>query len=390
MPICQPIQTTISANDFRNRAYTFSIESALEAVSAPGRLIVSASIGYLLTTSLTNLFRREQTFEHKQQADGSWLAIGSVTVLCSNEIPTDGKIVIQNSQADSVVLTIAATSANVERSLLSALTVSQPTLTFAATAPGKPSFLVFTIPPQQADAPVTITTDAPEIFQLASDSRPHFGPALTVTPSPVGTYVHIRYVSNKSGMHSGQLLLHTGPETKSVALTARTTGRLPDVLMRAKQSTLKRLWVGLGAMLILGSLAFSGYSNRCQLFPALCQDRAANQDIIKTDDPRLVPTKITVVSPNKSDISARKLKNRTKTTSPSARLSSKLGITNEAISDLAPDSREVINSRQVKKLSSTAYKDVDKPAIERANPQAAVPSTKESELERALNYPIPN
>ncbi|GAB4012824.1 hypothetical protein GCM10028808_30210 [Spirosoma migulaei] len=386
MPICQPIQTSISANDFRDGAYTFSVESVLESVLSPGRLIVSASAGYLLITSLTNVSRREHTFEHKQQADGRWLATGSVTVLCSNKLPTAGKIVIQNTQAESVVLTIAATSVSVKRSLVPALTVSQSKLTFSPTALGKPSFLVFTITPQQADASVTLTTDAPEFFQLASNSRPNFGPVLTVKPSTNGTFVHLRYVSNKPGMHSGQLLLHTGSDTKSIPLTAHTTGQLSGVLMLAKKPALKRLWVGLLLVLIVGSLAFAGYSNRCQYFPALCQDRIADQGNTKTDDPLL----LTAISANKLDKSARTQKNRPKKTTKSSRSSSKRTMTNEPISALAPELQAVVDSRQVKKLPSTTDKDMSKPAAGRANPQTEVPSTQESELERALNYPNPN
>ncbi|MBD2701417.1 hypothetical protein IC229_12265 [Spirosoma sp. BT702] len=387
MPISKPIQTTISTSDFRNKAYTFSIESVLTTNVAPGWLVVSASAGYLLTTSLTNQVGREHTFEYKQQANGSWLANGTVTVMSRDDQSADGKIVIQNSVDESVILTIAATSTAVERSKTAALMGDQPTLTFAPTPSGKPSFLIVTITPQQAGETVTLTTDAPDVFQIASDSRPKFGSALTFTPSTTGTYVHVRYVSSKPGTHSGQLLLQSDSETRSVTLTARTTGLLPGMLQRPNQSALKRLWVGLGSLVLVGSLALAGYSKRCQYFPSLCQEVAINQERVKTPDWQLSPTKVAAASGNSLSKPARVQKKSKKAAPTETRSSSNRAEADELMVTTSSEQQAVVDSREVKKPVSTSDKDGSKPVVVQSNRQTTIPSNQESELERVLNSP---
>ena len=112
----------------------------------------------------------------------------------------------------------------------SMLTVSATALSFVQTTANKPSFLILTVKQQGINDPVTLTTDAPEYFQLAADSRPAFLPNLTLIPAAEGTYVHVRYFSIAVvGSHTGQLIIQNGRETITVTLEGKKTG-LPSVL----------------------------------------------------------------------------------------------------------------------------------------------------------------
>ncbi|WP_373514439.1 hypothetical protein [Persicitalea sp.] len=109
------------------------------------------------------------------------------------------------------------------------LTVSASKLSFVQTTADKPSFLVLTVEQQGVNEPVTLTTDAPECFQLAIDSRPVFSPKLALTPASRGTHVHVRYFSNKGDVHTGQLIIQNGLKIKNVVLEERHTRFLPAI-----------------------------------------------------------------------------------------------------------------------------------------------------------------
>ncbi|CAN5374886.1 hypothetical protein BH09BAC4_BH09BAC4_15860 [soil metagenome] len=283
MPIRQPKQRTIYASEFLDKGYSFTIESTLEPQERTGLLILSASSGYLLTTSFNKEPKREQIIEHRQQADGSWLATGQVTVITTDESPATGTIVIRNPLAETMVLPIEATSEVMGLANRSILTVSESALTFSQTAPDKPSFRILTIT-QQANgvpSPVTLTTDAPDHFQLACDSRPTFSPTLTLTPSSQATYVHVRYAASTSGLKRGQLTISSAYEERTIALEGQSAGFLPGIRALSpaalrplvRPSVPKRLPLVVALIMSIG-LVYAGYSNRCQLFPALCNDKA--------------------------------------------------------------------------------------------------------------------
>ena len=295
MPIRQPTQTTILTDDFRNKAYSFTVESVLMPQERAGMLTVSTSVGYRLITPVDKEPKREQTFEHVQQTDTTWLATGTLTVVATGDSLPNGRVIIRNSADELVLLTIGAASQSLALSQQPVLTVSQPALAFARTAPGKPSFLVLTVAQHHTDAPVTLTTDAPELFQLASDSRPVFSPALTLTPSAIGTYVHVRYSPPKNGLHTGQLLIHNQYGQKTVTLEGRSRRLLPTVRTSwpatspaaLRHPALQRLlahrsvprrsvrllvpkqWAGLLALVLMGGLAYAGYTYGHGLFSAL-------------------------------------------------------------------------------------------------------------------------
>ena len=276
MPIRKPIERTIRTDDFRNKTYSFVVESALEPEQAPGVVLLSASAGYLLTTSATSQPKREQVVRYDQQGDGSWVATATVTLLADDESPVNGTVVVHDSSGETAVLTVNAVSTSLKRLDAPSLTVSQPSLTFAGASPDKPDFRVIAIAQRGSSEPVTLTTDAPAYFQLASDSHPAFAPSLTLTPSPVGTYVHIRYAASRYGSHKGQLLIRgvTGQET----VTLEGHYASPFAFLGSPNQTILVKRSGeLLALVFVAGLAYTGYRYRCQLFPALCQKTTPNQ-----------------------------------------------------------------------------------------------------------------
>lgn len=280
MSIQKPVSATIRADDFRDGAYTFTIQSVLSPEKTPGMVVVTAPVGYLLTTPLaTGRAKREYLFRHNQQPDGSWAVAVALTLVISSDTPANGVVVIRDSSGDTVVLTIDMTNASLAPVLPAALTVSQSALSFTGATPEKPVFQVLTLAQRYSDQPVTLTTDAPGHFQLASDSQPGFASSLTFIPLPTGSHVHVRYVASRQGTHTGQLTIRNAHETRTVELTGRCRGLLPVVMSTPRPST--GLWAGLLALLVAGGLTY-GYSNRCQLFPALCFDAAANGTINET------------------------------------------------------------------------------------------------------------
>ena len=171
------------------------------------------------------------------------------------------------------MLTITRNSVAIEKPQRATLAVNQPTLTFTPTVPGRPSFLILTVDPQHDDCPVTLTTDATDLFQLATDSSPRFSSTVTFKPSPTGSYVHVRYMADSRGTHTAQLLLTSASESRTVTLNGRSKGLLtaiPETHGKLKRGVLV-------ATLLIGGLAVAGYNNRCQLFPDLCQNVDSNQ-----------------------------------------------------------------------------------------------------------------
>lgn len=176
------------------------------------------------------------------------------------------------------------------------LSVSSPALTFPGTAARRSQFRVLTVAQQGTDTPVTLTTDAPEYFQLASDDRPGFAPTLTLTPPASGVYVHVRYLAANPGRHVGQLLLQTPYDTQAVTLNARSGGLAglvrPGVRTLAlppagQTGTSPRWWTSLLVAGLLGSLALAGYVNRCRLAPRFCDETTS---VVTAPEPA-VPTR---------------------------------------------------------------------------------------------------
>ncbi len=401
MPIRQPRQTTIYTSDFRDKPYCFVVESVLLSEDRVGLLTVSTSAGYLITTSLSKDPRREHTFPHHQQADNSWVAEGYVMLIITSDSPTDGLITIRNSQSETVVLAIEATSTprlHVQQPQ-PVLALSEPLPAFTRTIPGKPSYLVLTITQQYTNAPVTLTTDAPDYFQLASDSRPAFLPDLTLTPSATGTHVHIRYVAQKGGVHTGHLLIETAYQTRTIALKGSSSRLLPAIqkpMLPVSQARLPqpatslpdraaspKRWIGGVALFLTAGLAYAGYTNRCQLFPALC----ASTPVSQASPPNRTSTSVSgppeEVAINK--IALKPVKTERPLTSALRTLPANLPaqLPKERPAETQRAGRKVTPSGQLinQELNS-------QPAKQKIAPKPPVSVTEESDLERALNRPL--
>lgn len=302
MPIRQPIQTIVQTSDFRDQAFSFPVKSVLGPQQGSGKLVVEASTGYLLTTSSDAEPKSVQTLDHVRQPDGRSIAYDTITVLAQTDQPADGSVVIRNSLNETLQVTIETVSSLlVQRP---SLTISPDSLSFAKTSPGKPAFLVLTVTQEQADTPVTLSTDAPERFQFATDSHPLFTDVLTLTPSATGTYVHVRYTPDRAGLHVGQLLVQAPYETQTFTLTGRAAGLLPTVSNTPlpKPPTAEKVdrpasagrRLGVPALLLLSGLAYAGYTYRCQLAPSLCRektepDMANHLDSSRDSEPATLP-----------------------------------------------------------------------------------------------------
>ncbi len=294
MPIRQPVQTIIRADDFHDKAFSFPIESTVAPEWMVGNLVVNAPEGYLLTTSLTLEPKQTQSFPYQKHPNGQWIVEGTVTLLFTGSQPTAGKVIIQNSLNEKIVLTVEPSRA---LSKQPELTVSDSLLTITQSATDRPGFGLLTIAQTNANTPVTITTDLPDYFLLASDSRPTFGPTLLLLPSATGTYVHIRYFSGKRGRHRGQLFIEAPYGSTTVTLEGQKMGLLPTlrtsvVVAKSVQEedtpTRKRWITGLTVGLLAG-LAVVSYTYKCQLFPSLCQERTANQVAVPDEPARSEP-----------------------------------------------------------------------------------------------------
>ena len=389
MPILQPIQTTIYLNAFQDKTYCFAVESVLTVPGQAGILTISASAGYLLTTTRNKEPRREQIIEHVQQSDGSWLAKGNVTLVATGNSLSNGTVIIQNALAETIVLTVDNMSTSLMKPVQTALAVNQSTLTFAQTSPGKPSFLIVTIARQLTDAPVRLTTNAPEYFQLASDSRPVFLPDLTLTPSSKGTSVHVRYSANKTGFHTGQLTISSEYENQTVALEGRSTGLLstirPPAVRRSDwRQSIKKKPVRLLALVVACGLVGAVYINRCQLFPSLCNYPELSQAQIQSGSLPEIPSTTKSVEKasqaEKSNSLNKPLARSIQT--PSAELTVKRNLQNEP-SEVRSTESEVRQSESRKNLATQNTNEQSNDQTVR--PKTITPIEEESDLEKALN-----
>ncbi|MVM30432.1 hypothetical protein GO755_10340 [Spirosoma sp. HMF4905] len=271
-----------------------------------------------------------------------------------------------------------------------ALTINQPALTFSPTLPGSPSFKIITVWFQQSDKPITLSTDAPEHFQLASDSHPNFAPTLTLTPAVVGTYVHVRYLVQKMGSHTGQLTIKTGDAYETIALNGRSSYFLP-VLRTSRLAGIRsaqnrvvpmatKLGLSLLTLIIAGTLGYLGYSNRCELFPTICQDEAKSLSV--TPKNAIVLSAQTEATLNKKKVVKQKRMNPL--LKKATVVISRNQASTKSISNLPDTSQRMVRSHSNidksftnKKLTNQRNSDTGDNSIN--------PSTEESELERELN-----
>lgn len=153
------------------------------------------------------------------------------------------------------------------------LTVSEPTLVFSDTSPGEQYFLILTISQKNAETPVSLEIDAPDLFQLATDKMPAFTNSVTFTPAPGGTYVHIRYTPHKAGQHQAKLTIQAPYDRQKVTLMGQSGRKIPAGLS-----------MGLLALVIVGGLTYAGIAFRCEIAPSLCEEEPSHNVPVATEE----------------------------------------------------------------------------------------------------------
>lgn len=276
------------------------------------------------------------------------------------------------------------------------LTVNKSTLTFPTTPVGTPKFAVLTIT-QPGDEPVTLSSDSPDYFQLASDNQPKFSPTLTLKAAPMGTYVHVRYQTDKSGSHSGQLTVQGAHDEKTVALEGRTTARFLPVRsirpayglpVRTKPSgSRKKILLILGSIALFG-LAWLGYANRATLFSGEASDEVETQSMTQ---PQPLPSAVLTDKNGSAKRSAPTATRRQAKHEPTQLASEKQTNTPPA-QNLSESSLPQTASSQVAQVVDRQSEPMAKSVNEvgRQQPNRRVKSTEEeSELEKELNQSPP-
>lgn len=400
MPIQQSVQALIRADDFHDKAFSFTVESVMDELPESHKdLVVTVSEGYYMTTSLTSQPRREQTFEHTQQPNRQWVASGTIILAYAEDYPKNGVLTIQNPAEETVVLPIEATKAVVKNA---GLTISHSELSFTQTASDKPAYLLLTITQQLVDTPITLTTDAPAYFQLATDSRPYYSPTLTVVSPARKFHVHVRYAASKRGLHKGQLTIQTPSDCQTIPLQGRRTGWLSIKSGYNRSTTQPKLespepasrsgsWIIAAMLAGMSGLGYIGYTHKCQLFPSLCQDVSPKATLVNqpspTPDQPTVPESLpkretkAVANPEKGQESL------TQVIDSLSRLrQSFTADKSDAKRQTILSGEEAATARPNVSRRETAKKTVEQP--KERTPPKPTSVNEESELEKALNKPL--
>ncbi|GAB3801686.1 hypothetical protein GCM10028819_29450 [Spirosoma humi] len=400
MPIQQSVQTLIRADDFHDKAFSFTVESIVDELPANHKeLVVTVSEGYYMTTSQTSEPRREQTFEHSQQPNRQWVARGVVTLAYAEEYPVNGVLTIQNPAAETVVLPIEVTQAVTRNA---GLTVSHSELSFTQTASDNSAYLLLTISQQPVDTPITLTTDLPAYFQLASDSRPYYSPTLTVVSPARKFHVHVRFAASKPGLYTGQLTIQTPSDRQIIPLRGRRTGwfsmptgRRLAVNQQKRESSLSSgrsgNWFIIAVLAGMSGLGYIGYTQKCQLFPGLCQPVTPKAASVKQSLPTPGQPTVSVRSPNSEAKSItypeKGHENLTQVIDSLARMRQSFA------ADKSGTKRTVVASGE--EIATIRSKEPRRETVKKTAQQPKEPSqvkppsvNEESELEKALNKPL--
>lgn len=303
--------------DFQDQAYTFLVESVLEPQEGFGRLLIEASADYLLTTAASATPQPEQTVSYVIQPDGRRIARSTVTLLAAGPTIVNGTVTLRDPLGQAVMLRIEGARQAMQPFLAPMLTISGSELLFNRLELGEVGFAILKISQQGTDTPVVLRTDDPTQFELATGIKElNFGPDLTLTPSPGGTYIHIRYTPRRAGRHQAQLFIETPYDTKTVSLQGRAVGLLPIVLPNLRLSPRinpparqtyqpaeldmpdlppapklsKKRTIPALLLVGLGGLGLAGYTYRCQIVPSLCQARDQTKAVTVPSDTAFVRT----------------------------------------------------------------------------------------------------
>lgn len=271
MPFRQPTPTTIRSYHFRGNAYEFPVESVLEPEEGGGKLLIEASSGYVLTTSVDTEPQLERTLDYVLQLDGTWVACTMITLLTSGSALVSGTVTLRAPTGETISLKVE---------IETFLTISDASITFNRIKPGEKDFILLKINQQGTNTPVVLSTDDPNQFSLAvSEKQLHFVSNLTIIPAFDGTYVQIRYAPNRSGQHIAHLFVKAPYDNQTVSLQGNAGGSWWPGLWtigKAQSSrlpTIRSKNLGILAILIVGGLLYASYAYRCQLAPSLCQSQ---------------------------------------------------------------------------------------------------------------------
>ena len=282
------------------------------------------------------------------------------------------------------------------------LLISESAVTFPTTSPGMPKFAVLTITQQQSNEPIILSSDSPEYFQLASDKYPKYSSSVTLQPLPMGTYVHVRYVADKSGTHYGQLSIQSTYDQKTVALEGRSTRFLPVLASQPAYgrpayglperpdlaSIRKKMLLALGSVAVLG-LIWLGYANRTALFSEDVPDEVSSPSIAQ---PLALPTAVTdkpisTKLPAPTAAATRRQASRESNPAEDEQTNerptpNRLG---SSLTTAASPQAEQTVDNQPERTAKPASEAVNKRPNQRINPKVI---EEESELEKELNQPL--
>ena len=283
MSFRQPTQTNIRYFHFWGNTYDFPVESVLRSKQGDGQLHIEASSGYGLTTIIDSTPKTRQTISYVNQADGSWLAQGRLSLVATGPSLINGTVTLRDSIGETLSLMV---------SIEPVLFVDGSTVSFNQTEPNETDIIFLKIRQQGAITPVALAIHDSNRFALATSTQEvDFTPNLTIDTPFDGTYVYIRYVPSRSGRDVARLVITTPYDTKTVSLEGQANivagwYRLrdwPDLLtpwrMLSRQPAVApvRKWA-LSSLLLVMGLGYASYTYRCQLAPSLCQ----NQNVVKT------------------------------------------------------------------------------------------------------------
>ena len=274
------------------------------------------------------------------------------------------------------------------------LTISHSELSFTQTAGDKPVYLLLTITQPLVDTPITLTTDTPAYFQLASDSHPYYGSTLTVVSSARTFYVHVRYAADRPGLHQGQLMIQTPHESKTVSLQGRRTGwlsvspkfntatRQPQ-LQSPKPTSQSGNWMVPVVLAVLSGLGYIGYTHKCQLFPDLCRDAAPKTIVTKVPSPLPDQPTVSSSSPKRKPSAIHRPE---KAQENVTRVLDSLSQLQQSLPAAKSGIEQPVTTRTNERRRETAKKTAGKPEV-RTRPKPTL-TNEESELEKALNKPL--
>ncbi len=288
----------------------------------------------------------------------------------------------------------------------SELTISEQSLTFPKTVPGKPVFLVLRVATDEKAVTVTASTDLPTVFQLASDDRPIFGSMLSLVAEPSGTYIHIRYQPDRAGLHEGTLILQSAVGTRSVTLTGRCSriaathtnaNRVLTQTVASRDAGLPTRRTGrmIAGAAVIVALLYTGVTYRCQLLPSLCQQDAAvgSQPVVRS-----APPMVDAITPSpdpEPTAPARPVSERVVTKAANRNRQERVRTTGGEREERSARVSKPTLTADIKP-SLSANQSVTRPAVARpvrvekaqtqpVRPTKSIAETEESDLERELN-----